>query len=122
MWRTIATLIVLGVAGTTLGGCASSAVQQDQVVVQGHVLEQSDHTVLIDVGSADHIAIGNEFVVYRVTRFGDAAKGNTYSSERRSGSIRIDEILTAHSSRATIEDGIASTGEMVEMTVFRSSR
>ena len=119
MRRVITILIELSVVVTTLGGCASSAVQQDQLVVQGHVLQQSDHTVLVDVGSADHIAVGNEFVVYRVTRFGDPARGKPYYSERRSGSIRIVEILTAHTARATLEDGLASTGEMVE---FRHPR
>ncbi|MFC5741832.1 hypothetical protein [Dyella tabacisoli] len=120
MWRTTKLLIMLGIVATTLAGCASSTVQHAPLVVQGHVLGPSDHAVLIDVGSADHVTIGDEFVAYRVTRFGDPAyKGKPHYSERRSGSIRIDEILTAHSARATLVDGLASTGEMVE---FRHSR
>ena len=122
MWNTTKLLIVLGIAATTLAGCASSTVRHDPLVVQGHVLEQSDHTVLIDLGSADHVTIGDEFVAYRVTRFGDPGyKGKPHYSERRSGSIRIDEILAAHSARATLLDGLASTGEMVEFRHARQS-
>jgi hypothetical protein len=41
-------------------------------------------------------------------------KGKPYYSERRSGSVRIDEILSAHKARATLEDSLASMGELVE--------
>ena len=70
MKRATKSSAVLG-ALAALCGCASSPVQQNTIDIRGRTLDDSADIVRLDLGSADHVASGNEFTVYHANLVGN---------------------------------------------------
>jgi hypothetical protein len=101
------------VALTAMAGCSTSLVHPHEALVSRRILQQSDRTVMVDLRPGDHVAIGDELIVYRKTLVGNP-KQIPYFSDVVSGSIRIDEFLGSHLARGTLISGAASDGELVK--------
>lgn len=96
-----------------LAGCANTPAHQGMPDVRGRILEQSDQGVVVSVGSADAIAIGNELTVYRPVLVG-TPKQIPYFMHKATGELRVEQVLSAHSARATLLSGMASKGDVVQ--------
>lgn len=95
-------------------GCAGAPPTPSRThAVHGRILEQLARDVVVGVGSADPITLGSELTVYQSTLVG-TPKQVPYYSDTLTGTLRIEQMLTPHSSRATLLSGVAYKGEWVE--------
>ncbi len=81
--------------------------------MKGSIVEASDSSIYLCIGSKDGAAVGQELDVYKVIRVRRA----TPTFERvLTGRVKITEIIDEHFARATVVSGKAEKDDIVELT------
>jgi hypothetical protein len=85
-------------------------------LMRGQVLEQQESTLVVCIGSADGAEIGQELDVVRHVRIslGPKATGPSFRPEDV-GRARITNIFDEHYAQATVLEGEAKVGDVVQL-------
>lgn len=99
-----------------VSGCAGLQTAGHKYVMRGQILEVSDSTAYLCVGSNDGAQIGQELTVYR---FDKIPNPNTKSTapmfkKQEIGKIKILEIVDEHMANAKILSGNVKVNDVVE--------
>ena len=96
-----------------LAGCASMQAARHNYIMRGSILEVTDDTAYLCIGSADGAQVGQEFTVYKFHRVSSQRTGGY---ERiNTGRVRITEIVDEHMANAKIISGEAKVNYIVEL-------
>ena len=112
------TFAALLIVGLMLSGCASLQTAGHKYIMRGQVLEVSNSTAYLCVGTKDGAQIGQEFVVYRFERTPSVNPKSTAPSYKRveTGKIKITEIVDEHMATAKILSGSVKSNDVAELT------
>lgn len=111
------TFVALMIVGLMLSGCASLQTAGHKYIMRGQVLEVSDSTAYLCVGTRDGAQVGQEFTVYRFERTPSVNPKSTAPSYKRTetGKIKIIEIVDEHMATAKILSGNVKINDVAEM-------
>ncbi len=85
-------------------------------LMKGSIVEVSDGSVYLCIGTHDGAAKGQELDVVRVSRAsGGGPKAPPTFKRQTVGRVRIDEVVDEHFARATVISGSAEKGDIVEL-------
>ena len=85
-------------------------------MTRGSVVRTSEKTIVVCLGSDKSIEPGTIFSVHRVAYTGSIDEDTDSYSRKSVGKIRILRPLNDHFARASIIDGEAAPGDMIELS------
>ena len=98
----------------TLIACSTNQVSSDNGM-RGSVIRTSENAIVVCLGSDERVEPGTIFSVHRVTYSGSMDADTDSYSREKIGKIRILRPLNDHFARASIIDGKAEPGDMIEL-------
>jgi hypothetical protein len=106
-------LILLALA---VSGCAGLETASHKHFMRGQVLDVSDSTAYLCVGTNDGAQVGQELVVYRFERVTRPTTKATapYFARQEVGKIKITEIVDEHMATAKILSGDIKVNDVAE--------
>ena len=109
-------VLTLVVVGLTMSGCAGLQTAGHKYIMRGQVLEVSESTAYLCVGSQDGAQVGQELTVYRFDRILNPNVKSTAPSFRKqeTGKVKITEIVDEHMANAKILSGNVKIHDVVE--------
>ena len=105
-----ALVLLLLVVSTSFAGSV-----QHKYLMKGSVLEATDGTVYLCVGTSDGAKAGQELTVVRFTKTGTNPKGGPMFKKEEVGKVKIQEIVDEHMANAKIISGDAKVNDIVEL-------
>lgn len=102
----------------SLAGCSRMESARHEILMKGQILEVTEHSAYLCIGSKDGAEVGDQFRVYRFMRAEnpdskDAA--HPYYKREAVGKIKITEIVDEHMAKANILSGEAKPHDFVEI-------
>jgi len=94
---------------------ASFGAVTHKYLMKGSVLEATDGTVYLCVGTSDGAKAGQELTVVRFTKTGTNPKGGPMFKKEEVGKVKIQEIVDEHMANAKIISGEAKVNDIVEL-------
>ena len=94
---------------------ASFGAVTHKYLMKGSVLEATDGTVYLCVGTSDGAKAGQELTVVRFTKTGTNPKGGPMFKKEEVGKVKIEEIVDEHMANAKIISGEAKVNDIVEL-------
>jgi hypothetical protein len=102
----------------TMTGCSKMESARHEVLMKGQILEVTDNSAYLCIGSKDGAEVGDQFVVYKFTRAVNPdskdAPHPQYDREQV-GKIKITEIVDGHMAKAKILSGEVKPNYFVEL-------
>jgi hypothetical protein len=102
----------------TMAGCSKMDSARHEVLMKGQILEVTDNSAYLCIGSKDGAEVGDQFVVYKFTRVANPdskyAPHPQYEREQV-GKIKITEIVHEHMAKAIILAGEVKPTYFVEL-------
>ena len=98
-----------------LAACSTNQFASSDLV-RGSVVRSGENTIVVCLGSSEHIEPGAIFSVQRARYTGSIDADTDSYSQENVGKIRILRPLDNHFARARIIDGEAKPGDMIEIT------
>jgi hypothetical protein len=110
------TVVALIVVGLLISGCASLQTTGHKYIMRGQILEVSDGTAYVCVGTKDGAQIGQEFIVYRFERAPSVSPKSNIPSFKRAetGKLKITELVDEHMASAKILSGSVKVNDVAE--------
>ena len=98
-------------------GCAALGSAGHKYIMWGQVLELTDDTAYLCIGSADGAQVGQEYAAYKFTKIPSANLKSVQHSYKReeTGTVKILEIVDEHMAKAKVLAGHVETNNMVEL-------
>jgi hypothetical protein len=102
----------------TMAGCSKMDSARHEVLMKGQILEVTDNSAYLCIGSKDGAEVGDQFVVYKFTRVVNPdskyAPHPQYHREQF-GKIKITEIVHEHMAKANVLSGEVKSNYFVEL-------
>jgi hypothetical protein len=101
-----------------LAGCSRMESARHEHIMKGQILEVTDNSAYLCIGSKDGAEVGDQFVVYKFTRGVNPDSKYTsqpYYKRDQVGKIKITEIIDEHMARAKILEGEVKPHYFVEL-------
>ena len=112
----VATLLMAFFAVAT--GCATMESAGHKYIMRGQILEVTDDTAYLCIGSHDGAKIGQEYTVYRFVKVPVSKTRGTVNyvfKREQTGGIKITAIVDEHMATAQIMRGEAKANYVVEL-------
>ena len=110
-----ALLVLLVVA---LAGCSRMETARHEILMKGQILEVTDNSAYLCIGSKDGADVGDQFAVYKFTRAVNPDSkyaAHPYYEREVVGKIKITEIVDEHMAKANIVAGEVHPNYFVEL-------
>ena len=114
--------IIVGVLSLSLmlfvvsAGFAGLESLKHEYIMRGQILEVSEGTAYLCIGSADGAKVGQELTVYRFMKTGSPGpKTQVYFKREETGKVKITEIVDEHMANAKIISGQVKEHDVVEL-------
>jgi hypothetical protein len=102
----------------TVAGCSRMESARHEILMKGQILEVTDNSAYLCIGSKDGAEVGDQFAVYKFTRVVNLdSKHATHPQYEREqvGKIKITEIVDEHMAKANILAGEVKPNYFVEL-------
>jgi hypothetical protein len=102
----------------TMAGCSKMDSARHEVLMKGQILEVTDNSAYLCIGSKDGAEVGDQFVVYKFTRVANPDSkyaAHPHYEREQVGKIKITEIVDEHMAKANIVAGEVKPNYFVEL-------
>lgn len=103
------------VSMVTLSGCATSSPAGHRYLMQGQVLSVEGTELTVCVGESHGAEVGQVLQVVRNEPVHHSKGTNPIFARKQVGTVRIEEILDGHYSKAKVLDGAPQVNDSVEL-------
>lgn len=83
--------------------------------MKGSIVEASEAGIYLCIGTHDGATAGQELDVFHVSHVSAGPKGAIKLKREKVGRVRIDEVVDEHFATATVIEGKAEKGDIVEL-------
>ena len=101
-----------------LAGCSRMDTERHEILMKGQILEVTDNSAYLCIGSKDGADVGDQFAVYKFTRAENPDSkyaAHPYYEREVVGKIKITEIVDEHMAKANILSGEVKPHYFVEL-------
>ena len=108
----------LAILIVTMAGCSRLESERHKILMKGQILEVTDNSAYLCIGSKDGAEVGDQFAVYKFTRVENPDSkyaGQPYYKRDEVGKIKITEIVHEHMAKANIVSGEVKPNYFVEL-------
>lgn len=99
----------------TLTGCAGLETAGHTYLMKGQILEADNNLAYLCIGSHDGARVGQEFSVYKFVKISGPHKTTAAFKRKKTGTVKITEIVNEHFAKASVTAGDAKENYMVEL-------
>ena len=96
-------------------GCAASNSVRHQYLMRGQILEMTNGTAYLCIGSSEGAKVGQEYDVYRFEKAESPGKQQSSYKREKTGAVKIIEIVDEHFARAEVVSGEVKENLFVEL-------
>jgi hypothetical protein len=118
MKREIAFNVLLTVLLVVIAGCSTMGSLEHNVMMKGQILDVTDNSAYLCIGSKDGAEVGQEYAVYKFSRAmnpNPKYAAQPYFKRDKVGKIKITEIVDEHMAKASIIRGEVKANDFVEL-------
>ena len=118
MKREIAFNVLLTVLLVVIAGCSTMGSLEHNVMMKGQILDVTDNSAYLCIGSKDGAEVGQEYAVYKFSRAmnpNPKYAAQPYFKRDKVGKIKITEIVDEHMAKASIVRGEVKANDFVEL-------
>jgi hypothetical protein len=118
MKREIAFNVLLTVLLVVIAGCSTMGSLEHNVLMKGQILDVTDNSAYLCIGSKDGAEVGQEYAVYKFSRAmnpNPKYAAQPYFKRDKVGKIKITEIVDEHMAKASIVRGEVKANDFVEL-------
>ncbi|MBL8020750.1 MAG: hypothetical protein JNM27_13850 [Leptospirales bacterium] len=94
--------------------CSSMGEARHRYLMKGSIIDSDSTTVYLCIGKKDGAQVGQELVVQKSEVTHTTPRATVYRL-KRTGTVRITEIIDEHFARATVVSGSAAQGSIVHL-------
>ena len=101
-----------------MAGCSKMETAKHEILMKGQILEITNNSAYLCIGSKDGAEVGDQFAVYKFTRaVNPDSTYDVHPSYKREqvGRIKITEIVDEHMAKAHVLTGEVHPGYLVEL-------
>lgn len=101
-----------------LVGCSDMESARHEILMKGQILEVTDNSAYLCIGSKDGAEVGDQFAVYKFTRAENPDSkyaGHPYYKREVVGRIKITDVFDEHMAKANILAGEVKPNYFVEL-------
>ncbi len=109
---------LLAIVVVMAAGCATMESVGHKYMMKGQVLDVTDNSAYLCIGSKDGAEVGQEYAVYKFVRAvnpNPKFAAQPYFRREKAGKIKITEIVDEHMAKATITAGEVQVNYMAEL-------
>jgi hypothetical protein len=99
----------------TMAGCSRMESERHKILMKGQILEVTDNSAYLCIGSKDGAEVGDQFAVYKFTRVANPDAAHPHYEREQVGKIKITEIVDEHMAKANIVAGEVKPNYFVEL-------
>jgi hypothetical protein len=103
---------------TILTGCATMESAGHKIVMRGQILDVTDGTAYLCIGSGDGAEVGQQLTVYKFEKSVNTNPkfaGQPYFARTRTGRIQVTQIVDEHMATAKILSGQVKVNDVAEL-------